>query len=227
METGESERHALKRGSDPLARSAELLSGRGESLGGLGFLGSNHGGNAWTEDPGLLSGDLSKGPPEPLGMIECDRRDGTGDLRGGVGGVESAPESGLQDDHLATGALKEIEGHRGDEFEEGRLIPLSPTRGCFSHSLDGTLDVGRGGIHPVDPDPLGQIDQMGRGVETDAQPHRPKNRLGEGGDGPLAVGARDVEASEIGLRVAKRGQKTLHPLQSGNNAASLGGLKPL
>ena len=68
---------------------------------------------------------------------------------------------------------------------------------------------------------------MGRGVETDAQPHRPENRLGEGGDGTLAVGARDVKASEIGLRVTKRRQKTLHTLQSGNNPAPLGSLKPL
>ena len=54
-----------------------------------------------------------------------------------------------------------------------------------------------------------------------------ENRLGEGADGTLAVGSRDMEATEFLLRISEHLKQALHPLQTGLNTPGLHGHEPI
>ena len=127
MGSGKAESNFRGKRLTNMGQGSTLLPGNlGKDCLDLRLLRSDHSRDAGAKDPGLLTGNFGKRLPQPFRVIKGDRSDRAGKLRGSVGGIKSATETGLKHHHVATGTGKEVEGECGDELEKGRFIPLSP-----------------------------------------------------------------------------------------------------
>ena len=107
-------------------------------------------------------------------MIEVDGGDDSELGLDDVGCVEPPAQSGLDHGDLDGRIAEEEERHRSDSFKVRRVIrkPLfgdHPLRSQVD-AIEGRGKLGGGHLASADLDPLGRLDQVGRGVEAGSVP---------------------------------------------------------
>ena len=116
-----------------------------------------------------------------------------------VGGVEPAAEADLEHRDVDAGAAEQLEGDRGRDFEERRLRLAARRRRsrpsiARAHVGDRRDQrVARSTGRPSIDEPLGEIDQVRRGVARRAVAGGAQRRVDHRRDRALAVGAGDVD----------------------------------
>jgi hypothetical protein len=140
---------------------------------------------AGAEDAGLLLADQLERIPEPVAMIEADRRQHRGIGVEEVGGIEAAAETHLQHRHVHGGRCEQQQGCQGVVFKEGegrvRARRLDALEGADERRI---VDLGT-----ADADALVVTQQVRGGEEPDTRAARREQSLQVHGDGALAVGA--------------------------------------
>src|SRR5262249_23592112 len=151
------------------------------------------------QDPRLLGGDRGDVVPEPRLVVERDRGDRRHHRAHEVGRVEASPEADLDDRYLDLPPGEPLAGEQGGELEvrehdAGGVEVAAQLRGELGDRLvrDGAT---------ADPDALGEVDEVGRGVEAGATAGGGEHRVQHRGGRALAIGARDVQRGPAPLRV--------------------------
>ncbi len=120
------------------------------------------------DDPCLFRGYFCKGVPQQRHVVEADVGDDA-DFRGdNICGVEPSSQTGFDDGDVDFFACEIVKGQGCRELEKGGgdLFVVVPPVKITDHAYNLCL-----GDHPsVDSDPLPEIDQVWRGVESGAVP---------------------------------------------------------
>jgi hypothetical protein len=167
--------------------------------------------HAWLEDSGLLARHLGDGPSEVFLVVERDVCDGRHRRPDHVGRVEPPAEPHLDHADVDADAAEPFERHQRHELEvrEGDSRPgeVGPE---VVHQRNHDVARDR---PPVHADALGEVDEMGRRVETRAIPSGAQDRLDHRRGRPFAVRARDVHGGPRALGMATEGDGRPHPLE--------------
>jgi hypothetical protein len=81
-------------------------------------------------------------------------------------------------------------------------------------SLQESVDLGLADLNVIDCDPLSKIDEMWRSESSNAKTFRPQQRVSRCDDTSLSVCARDMEQSNLLLRITKNCEESLRAFQS-------------
>ena len=129
-----------------------------------------------------------------------------------VGAVQPAAEADLDHGDVHVDVGEPLESQAGGDFEEGETLQVALPLREEAEDLLARDHRPAAGLHELDP--LAEIHQVRRGVETHAKP-----RPGEGGrehraHRALAVGPGHVHGTEPLRRMAQGGVQAPHPVQS-------------
>ena len=161
---------------------------------------------AGLEDSGFLEGDLWDCGAEILLVIEVDWGDHAEQWIDYVGGIQTPAHSGFEHHHFCTLFAEQMQSHRGDGLEIGR-VHVDPARSyqllrCPVDEVEGSNKFVYRDRLSAQTDALRGLDQMRRDVQTRAEPALTQNALDQGARGTLAVGACDVNKTGRVLRTA-------------------------
>ena len=149
--------------------------------------------------------------------------------------VPAAAHAALEHGDVNARLGEDDEGGHGEQVELRNVIgPLPLGAAVRVHALargDGGRQATReaplahGTAHDLHA--LREAHELGRGVEGDALalPHEDRGGIARGRG--LAVGARDLDALEVVIRIAELREHVLDTLEQGLDAELLGGVKPL
>ena len=169
-------------------------------------------------------------------MVETDARDGDGlDVVRGARRVPAAAHAALEHGDVNALLGEDDEGCHGEKVELRDVIgPLPCGAAAFVHALargDGGGQATRKALLTHGPahelHALRKAHELWRGVEGDALalPHEDRGGIARGRG--LAVGACDLDALEVVIRIAELREHVLDGLEHGLDAELLGGVKPL
>ena len=114
-----------------------------------------------------------------------------------VGGVEPPPQPGLQNHDVCTLRVEYAERQRRGDLEERR--GYAPRVADVEHLAQVRLHLHFRDGHAIDLYPLAEGGYVGRYEESDLDPAVPLEGVRRfQGDGPLAVGAGDVDHGNVG-----------------------------
>ena len=134
-----------------------------------------------------------------------------------VGGIQPAAEAYLQDHGLASRSPECLEGQYCRRLEEGSVLPFRRNHNIASTVLE---EAGAGGLS-ADPDALGELGQVRRGVEPRDLTAVPQDGIDKRGRGALPI--RPPHVNELGcqVRVSERTEHRSRAIQP--PADSMGG----
>ena len=166
----------------------------------------------WLYYPGLFGRDLLHSVAEPIAVVESDARDDAQFRITHVRRVEASAESGLEN------RIVDLRVRIHEKRDGGKRLEESEVVGCDLRDL-----FGRGGKRivanrrAVEEESFVELDEMGRGVASDAQTVCAQRRVEHCADRALSVGACDVDRLERLLRIAQRGACAADRVESGSH----------
>ena len=169
--------------------------------------------NPRLDDPGLLSCDLLHRVSQVCRVVQADGGDHCDSrVLHRIGGVQSSPQPGLQDDILHICLGKSQHGHPEKELKIRRMgdaVRCHPIH-CLFHLLKHGEKSCIIYLFPVHHDPLIQGYQMGGRKKSCPSPHLQEHRLHVGTDGPLPIGSRHMDDLSVHPRVSHSFQKVTY-----------------
>ena len=151
--------------------------------------------NVCLDDAGFFAGDRFERFSQPGLMIVANRRDYRNDRRHGVGRIQSAAETGLEDDQFAIGLLEMSERQCGRDFKECRMrFPVADFVSERGQTFGDFIFADHFTIHL---NTLAVADEVRGDEETGAITLRTANGIDHRADGTLAVRAGDVNDALI------------------------------
>ena len=173
---------------------------------------AGHGQVAAFDDRGLLARDRRDRRAEPVHVIEVDVGDDRHAAVPGVGRVEPAAETDLDEREVRSTSAKWA---NTTAVRSSNSVGWPCRRATRSETREDSVDEPRevvGVDRPaIDLDPLAVGDEVRLGRRADAVPGRPKRRIGQGQDTALAVRPGDEGAADAQLRVAERVEQGARP----------------
>ena len=187
-----------------------------------------HAGHARLDDARLFGGNGRKRVAQDGGVIQADGGDGADGGRDHIGGIQPSADAHLDDGvvHLLLGEIQkrqrraQLKGRGIDALHDQRL-----GRGRQAVGEPDQHIIGHG--RAVDAHPVVVLRQIGRGVQSRLFAAGAQRPLGQTGYRALAVGARDVDAGELSLRMFEGVEQRLHVQQAVFRAGVPLSLKPV
>ena len=136
-------------------------------------------------------------------MVVIDCRHASGHGNDDVGRIETTTQPGLDDRDIDDPPREVRERERGSRLEKRGAERLH----CRSPLPDELHDFLGGDASTVDDNAFPKIDEVRRGVLTDAKPLRPKYCLHDRDAASLPVRAGNVNRWELAMRIAKHLQQ--------------------
>src|SRR5258708_21682377 len=154
-------------------------------------------------------------------MVDPDRRQDRGEWMEEIGGVETAAKTGLDNRDVRVRASDIVECHgrgrlekrRAKSLDHGNVIANESCHVVFADRL------------PVADDAFAKVHQVRRGIRRDAKTVVRQEGGGGGDCTSLAVGAGDVEAGNLLMRIAKRVQQRKRAFETEPDPAGGPGIK--
>ena len=185
----------------------------------LGVARSYHYGHAGFDDAALFARDRGDRVAKPIHVVKADRGYHADQRRHHVGRVQAPAKPGLDNREIDRG-LGEIQEHQRDRELEKREREI---RALVNRTqpLDILQHQPRRHLGAVDPGALGQMNQVGLGVEAAAYSSRAHDRVEHRGHRPLALGSGDMDRAQPPMRVADKLERLVHAFELVNLAPRL------
>ena len=212
-----SAQHGVELAAPPRDRDAERVGAREDHGLGRRRERTEHQGSRGLQDARLLRGDRRDGPPEPIGVLEFDRRDARDRRRDDIRRIEPAAETHLENHAIEPGVGEQQQRRSGRRVEEGRRV----RRLLGAQRIDVRPEPGHGGgeplvlhLDPSDPEAFGPALEMRRREGSDALAGGAEQRLGQQRRRALALRAGDVDDGEAVLGIPESCEETADRLEA-------------